>query len=278
MHFKSSVFIAMSLDGFIARDDGSIDWLMEANKLAPKDEDCGYKSFISTVDIMIMGRHSFEKVLSFDEWPYGELPVIVLSSNNIEIPQHLKSSVTVSNKKPYDLYWELEEKTIELQQAVLDGDIPVIERILDVQPELLLQEPKRVNVIQSELTWKKVFGEMPFSMALKTRQNKVINAMLPYIGSIDNGQQIALALWNAIDELPVKAPYRFKSLIDVIATETFPNGFEGKLSDASAQALKAFKDSVNPQEAIALQDDYDVLWHLVLAFKAYAKHFSLFNN
>lgn len=123
MSFKSSVFIAMSLDGFIARDDGSIDWLMEANKLALQDEDCGYKSFISTVDIMIMGRNSFEKVLSFDEWPYGNLPVIVLSSNSIDIPEHLKPFVTVSNQKAYDLYWELEGK--DYKHIYIDGGITI---------------------------------------------------------------------------------------------------------------------------------------------------------
>jgi len=169
-------------------------------------------------------------------------------------------------------------RTIELQQAVLDGNIPVIQRILDIQPELLLQEPKRRDVIQSQLTEKKVFGEMPFAMALKTRQNKVIKAMLPYIGKIDNGQQKALALWDAIDMMPVKAPYDFKYLLDVIAQETYPNGFEGKLSDATEQALEAFKDSVNPQEAIDLKDDYDVLEHLNSAYKAFDSHFNQHAN
>jgi len=70
MTAKCSVFIATSLDRFISRDDGSIDWLMKANTLVPPGEDGGYKSFISTVDGLIMGRNSYEKVLSFDEWPY----------------------------------------------------------------------------------------------------------------------------------------------------------------------------------------------------------------
>lgn len=123
MSTKLSVFIATSLDGYIAREDGSIDWLMEANQLARPGEDCGYKAFIATVDLMIMGRHSFEKVLSFEEWPYGQLPVLVLSSNNINIPEHLKPFVSVSNKKPYDLYQELEAKNI--CHVYLDGGITI---------------------------------------------------------------------------------------------------------------------------------------------------------
>lgn len=90
---KCSVFIATSLDGYIARDDGSIDWLIQANELLPKGEDCGYHSFISTVDAIIMGRHSFEKVLSFEPWPYPMLPVIVLSQHGINIPERLQDKV-----------------------------------------------------------------------------------------------------------------------------------------------------------------------------------------
>ncbi|KTC64958.1 dihydrofolate reductase (plasmid) [Legionella adelaidensis] len=120
---KLSIFIAISLDGYIARHDGSIDWLIEANHLAPPGEDCGYKAFISTVDLMIMGRHSFEKVLSFNEWPYGNLPIIVLTSGSIDVPEHLEPFVSISNKKPHDLYQELEEKNF--QHIYIDGGITI---------------------------------------------------------------------------------------------------------------------------------------------------------
>ena len=72
---KASVFIATSLDGFIARANGDLDWLP-----AGGGEEHGYEAFIATVDALVIGRKTFETVLSFDTWPYGEKPVYVLST------------------------------------------------------------------------------------------------------------------------------------------------------------------------------------------------------
>jgi dihydrofolate reductase len=71
---SASVFIATSLDGFIARQDGGLDWL-------PVDaEPHGYNEFIATVDAIVIGRKTFETVLTFDAWPYGKKQVVVLTS------------------------------------------------------------------------------------------------------------------------------------------------------------------------------------------------------
>ena len=59
---KSTVFIATSLDGFIAREDGAIDWLPTGEV-----EDHGYDAFIQTVDALVMGRHTYELVRTFGE-------------------------------------------------------------------------------------------------------------------------------------------------------------------------------------------------------------------
>lgn len=107
---KVSVFIATSFDGFIAREDGNLDWLDEVNKDAPKGEDCGYKDFISTIDTLIMGRNTFEKVLSFGFWPYDGTKVIVLTSKEIQISEELKDKVEVSSEKPQDLIHRLEKQ------------------------------------------------------------------------------------------------------------------------------------------------------------------------
>ena len=120
---KCSVFIATSLDGFIAREDGSIDWLMKANTLVPPGEDGGYKAFISTVDGLIMGRHSFEKVLSFDPWPYGELPVVVMSSQPIIIPDHIEKCLSTSSETPAELVKRLTNEGFK--HLYIDGGITI---------------------------------------------------------------------------------------------------------------------------------------------------------
>jgi dihydrofolate reductase len=100
MTVKTSVFIATSLDGFISRPDGSIDWLDRANTLVPNGEDCGYASFMATVDAIVMGRNTFEQVLTFGEWPYGETKVVVLSRQGISIPETLRKNVSTSMEAP----------------------------------------------------------------------------------------------------------------------------------------------------------------------------------
>jgi dihydrofolate reductase len=120
---KTSVFIAMSLDGFISRLDGSIDWLNQANSVVPEGEDCGYRAFMSTVDALVMGRNTFEQVLTFDEWPYGKIPVIVLSHQQIAIPTAISNTVTVLQDSPSEIVARLSEKNI--RHIYVDGGITI---------------------------------------------------------------------------------------------------------------------------------------------------------
>lgn len=100
MTASCSVFIATSLDGFIARNNGSIDWLNHANQSVTPGEDCGYNKFMTDVDALVMGRNTFEQVLTFDSWPYASTPVVVLSRRGISLPSHLEPFVTVSDEAP----------------------------------------------------------------------------------------------------------------------------------------------------------------------------------
>ena len=97
---RCSVFVAISLDGFIARSDGSIDWLQALNKSVPADEDCGYAAFMSDVDVLVMGRRTFEQVLGFDDWPYGATPVVVMSSGGVSIPAGIADRVSATRESP----------------------------------------------------------------------------------------------------------------------------------------------------------------------------------
>lgn len=94
----TTVYIATSLDGFIARADGSIDWLHSIE--SPPGEDYGYAAFIATVDAIVMGRGTFETVLGFGgAWPYPK-PVYVLSSSLREVPGEVRERVTLLNLTP----------------------------------------------------------------------------------------------------------------------------------------------------------------------------------
>ncbi len=125
---KISVFIAISLDGYISRKDGSIDWLNKANERVPSGEDCGFSEFFNSVDTLIMGRNSYEQVLTFKQWPYESKPVIVLSSKKISIPEFLPKTVSMSSESPKELVKRLSlNKT---QHLYVDGGI-TIQRFLN---------------------------------------------------------------------------------------------------------------------------------------------------
>lgn len=78
---RASVFIATSLDGYIARADGGLDWLPAAGAVS-EDIDNGYKEFMASVDTCVMGRHTFEKVLTLGPWPYGGKRTVVLTGRS----------------------------------------------------------------------------------------------------------------------------------------------------------------------------------------------------
>ena len=119
MNPKASVFIATSLDGYIARPNGDLDWLDDANASVPKGEDCGYRAFMQTVDALVMGRNSYEKVLSFGSWPYGDTPVTVMSRNPIEFPDSLPKTMQHSSENPRELCNRL--FTEGVQHVYVDG-------------------------------------------------------------------------------------------------------------------------------------------------------------
>jgi dihydrofolate reductase len=73
---RCSVFIATSIDGYIARPDGTFDFLSIVER---PGEDYGFAEFFATVDALVIGRKTYETALGFAEWPYAGKRCIVLT-------------------------------------------------------------------------------------------------------------------------------------------------------------------------------------------------------
>jgi dihydrofolate reductase len=114
---KASVFVGTSLDGFIARPNGDLDWLP-----AGGGEEHGYQAFMASVDALVIGRKTYETVLGFETWPYDAKPVFVLSTQALAQPpagalvQHLSGS-------PTDIVSRLDARGV--QHAYVDGGVTI---------------------------------------------------------------------------------------------------------------------------------------------------------
>ena len=108
MIMKNKVFIATSLDGFIADKKGGIDWLHSIPN--PDNNDMGYEDFISQIDALVMGRTTFEIICGFDiEWPYQK-PVFVLSNSLKYIPKEFESKAELINGSLKDILNKINNK------------------------------------------------------------------------------------------------------------------------------------------------------------------------
>ena len=112
---SANVYIGASLDGFIARADGDIGWLM---KFADAGAIEAYNEFIANIDVMVIGRGTFETVLGFPSWPYNE-PVFVLSRTLNEVPASLRNKATITSLEPSELLQHLSDQGFKA--AYIDG-------------------------------------------------------------------------------------------------------------------------------------------------------------
>jgi dihydrofolate reductase len=85
MRPRTSVYAAVSLDGFIARTNGAIDWL---SVVAREGEDYGFKAFYDSIDTLLMGRKTYDTALSFETWPYAGKRCVVLTTDSARSPRH----------------------------------------------------------------------------------------------------------------------------------------------------------------------------------------------
>jgi dihydrofolate reductase len=114
---RASVFVGISLDGFIARVDGALDFLPPGG-----GEPHGYDEFMATVDALLIGRKTYETALTFDAWPYGEKPVFVLSTRALaQAPPG--AVVEGMSGDPADIVSRLDARGI--RHAYVDGGITI---------------------------------------------------------------------------------------------------------------------------------------------------------
>jgi dihydrofolate reductase len=115
-----SVFIGTSVDGFIARANGDLDWLPEGG-----GEPHGYNEFFASVDALVIGRKTFEKVLTFDAWPYGDKRVVVLSSRPVDLSAVVGGVVEQMAGPPAEIVSQLAARGVH--HLYVDGGITIQE-------------------------------------------------------------------------------------------------------------------------------------------------------
>jgi dihydrofolate reductase len=115
---KASVFIGTSLDGFIARRDGTFDFLPEGG-----GEAHGYDEFIASVDALVIGRNTYETVLAFPVWPYGKKRVVVLSSRPLDLTAARGATLEQMSGAPEEIVAKLAASGA--QHLYIDGGITI---------------------------------------------------------------------------------------------------------------------------------------------------------
>jgi dihydrofolate reductase len=89
-----SLFIAISLDGYIADPDGGVDWLATYENYG-HDEDHGYSKFYSSVSVLAMGRRTYDQILGFGDWPYPGKPTYVFTNSPLSSPPPLVRTIAM---------------------------------------------------------------------------------------------------------------------------------------------------------------------------------------
>jgi dihydrofolate reductase len=115
---KASVFVGTSVDGFIARGNGELDFLPPGG-----GEPHGYSEFFASVDAMVIGRKTFETVLAFESWPYGDKRVVVLSSQAVDFSGVRGGVVERMDGAPAQIVAQLEASGA--RHAYIDGGVTI---------------------------------------------------------------------------------------------------------------------------------------------------------
>jgi dihydrofolate reductase len=114
----ASAFMGVSVDGFIARPNGTLDFLPQNG-----GEPHGYTEFFASIDALVIGRNTFETVLAFPEWPYGKKPVVVLSSRILDFSAVKNGVVEQMSGTPSQVTAQLAARGF--RHVYIDGGITV---------------------------------------------------------------------------------------------------------------------------------------------------------
>lgn len=118
---KNSVFIATSLDGYIADQNGAIDWLYSIEN--PNNSDMGYAEYFEKIDALVMGRNTFEVVMGFDcDWPYSK-PVFVLTNTLKVVPKGFEDKISFLNGSITDIVSEINAQGYK--NLYIDGGLTI---------------------------------------------------------------------------------------------------------------------------------------------------------
>jgi dihydrofolate reductase len=113
-----SVFVGISVDGFLARPNHDLDWLPEDG-----GEPHGYEEFMAGVEALVIGRNTFEKVLTFEPWPYGAKRVVVLSHRALDLSQAAGANLEQMAGEPADIVRRLAASGA--QNLYVDGGLTI---------------------------------------------------------------------------------------------------------------------------------------------------------
>ena len=137
---KLSVFCGVSVDGFLARTNHALDFLDSGEQ-----EPHGFEEFYGSVDVVVIGRRTFEVVLTFGKWFYGEKPVVVLSSHALDLSSVKGGVVEQMSGEPAEIVAQL--KVRDFKHAYIDGGITIqrlaaglIDRLVITRVPILIGE------------------------------------------------------------------------------------------------------------------------------------------
>ena len=173
---KNFVYIAQSLDGFIAKADGDIKWLDEFPN--PDGGDFGFADFMSGVDCILMGRKTFEKVQSIGYWPYNK-PVYVVSNTLKNVNETYEKKAFLIKGTPLEMLELLESKGYKtsyidggkLIQSFLKEDL-IDSMIITTIPTILGDGIPLFDKIGRELKWKLVESQVLNKYAVKSEYSR----------------------------------------------------------------------------------------------------------